>query len=270
MTIISRFAPSPTGFLHLGHAYSAWMGRRRADIWQLRLEDIDTIRCKAEFAQDIQDDLAWLGLTWDGDVRVQSTHFSEYAKLLENLQSRGLLYPCFCTRAEIASAQSAPHLMEGQYPGTCRHLSEPERTRRMASGQPYALRLDTERACRVTGSLRFFEETIGWITAQPQLLGDVVLARKDTPTSYHLCVVHDDLLQQITHIIRGEDLRDATHIQVLLQALLGYETPIYVHHKLLAGPDGKRLAKRDKALTLRALRAAGVKPSDILSQFEES
>jgi len=268
MTIISRFAPSPTGFLHLGHAYSAWMGRQRADIWRLRLEDIDTTRCKAEFAQGIQEDLAWLGLVWDGDIRVQSTHFSDYAGALEGLQARGLLYPCFCTRAEIARAQSAPHAAEGLYPGTCRHLSERERARRIASGQPYALRLNTERACHAAGPLRFFDETIGWVCAQPQRLGDVVLARKDTPTSYHLCVVHDDSLQQITHVIRGEDLREATHIQVLLQALLGYATPVYRHHNLLAGPDGKRLAKRDKALTLRALREAGRQPSDILNQFE--
>ncbi len=270
MTIISRFAPSPTGFLHLGHAYSAWLGRRRADTWRLRLEDIDTARCKAEFAEAIQEDLAWLGMAWDGDIRVQSAHFSEYEAVLENLRARGLLYPCFCTRSEIARAQSAPHAAEARYPGTCRHLTDPARARRIASGQPYALRLDTEHACHIAGPLRFFDEMIGWITAQPQRLGDIVLARKDTPTSYHLCVVHDDSLQRITHVIRGEDLRDVTHIQVLLQALLGYETPIYLHHKLLAGLDGKRLAKRDKALTLRELRAAGAKPSEILSQFEES
>jgi glutamyl-Q tRNA(Asp) synthetase len=268
MALITRFAPSPTGCLHLGHAYSAWMGRRRADSWRLRLEDIDTTRCKAEFAQSIQEDLAWLGLAWDGEVRVQSSHFSDYAKVLESLQARGLLYPCFCTRAEIARAQSAPHAAEGLYPGICRELSSRERTRRMTSGEPYALRLDTERAYRESGTLRFFDETVGWITAQPQRFGDVVLARKDIPTSYHLCVVHDDAFQQITHVIRGEDLLEATHIQVLLQALLGYESPIYIHHKLFRGTDGKRLAKRDKAMTLRALRDAGRQPADILKQFE--
>lgn len=270
MTIISRFAPSPTGFLHIGHAYSAWIGRQQADLWLLRLEDIDTTRCKAEFAEALQEDLSWLGLAWNGTIRKQSAHFSEYEAALGHLRERGLLYPCFCTRAEIASAQSAPHAAEAIYPGTCRQLSGQASAHRIASGQPYALRLNTERACREVGVLRFFEEESGWITAQPQRLGDIVLARKDIPTSYHLCAVHDDALQQITHVIRGEDLREATHIQVLLQALLGYETPVYLHHKLLLGPDGKRLAKRNEARTLRALRIAGITPAEILRGFEAS
>lgn len=268
MAAISRFAPSPTGLLHLGHAYSAWQGRKRADTWYLRLEDIDTTRCKAEFAQNIQEDLTWLGLAWDGDIRVQSAHLADYAATIERLEKRGLVYPCFCTRAEIIRAQSAPHVAERVYPGTCRHISPQERITRISSGQTYALRLDTERARLQVGMLRFFDEKIGWTIAQPQCLGDIVLARKDIPTSYHLCVVHDDSLQQITHVIRGEDLRESTHIQVLLQALLGYETPVYSHHKLLTGPDGNRLAKRDKAITLRALRDAGQRPSDIFDQFE--
>ena len=266
MSIVSRFAPSPTGYLHLGHAYSAWMAWRRADVFRLRLEDIDTTRCRPEYAAAILEDLRWLGLDWDGEVRVQSEHFLDYAAALERL--RGLLYPCFCTRAEIARAQSAPHGVEGVYPGTCRALAPEFRAARIAAGAPYALRLDVAAARRCVGALRFCEEATGWVEAEPERLGDVVLARKDTPTSYHLCVVHDDALQGITHVIRGEDLREATHIHVLLQALLGLPTPIYAHHKLLTDASGKRLAKRDKAATLREMRAAGTTPEAILHQFE--
>jgi len=268
MSIITRFAPSPTGYLHLGHAYSAWMAWRRADVFRLRLEDIDTTRCRTEYAAAILEDLRWLGLDWNGEVRVQSRHFAEYTVALGRLQERGLLYPCFCTRAEIALAQSAPHGVEGVYPGTCRTLSPEARAARIAAGAPYALRLDVAAARRCVGELRFFEEGAGWIEAQPERLGDVVLARKDTPSSYHLCVVHDDALQEITRVIRGEDLREATHIHVLLQALLGLPTPVYAHHRLLTDATGRRLAKRDKAATLRDMRAAGTKPEAILQQFE--
>ncbi|MDD2705330.1 MAG: tRNA glutamyl-Q(34) synthetase GluQRS [Acidocella sp.] len=268
MSIITRFAPSPTGYLHLGHAYSAWMAWRRADVFRLRMEDIDTTRCRPDYAAAICEDLHWLGLDWDGDIRVQSQHFAEYAAALERLLGRGLLYPCFCTRAEIARAQSAPHGTEGIYPGTCRALTQADREARIAAGRPYALRLDVAAARAETGALRFFEEGAGWIGAAPERLGDVVLARKDTPTSYHLCVVHDDALQGITHVIRGEDLREATHIHVLLQALLGLPTPVYAHHRLLTDAAGKRLAKRDKAATLREMRAAGMSPAAILQTFE--
>jgi glutamyl-Q tRNA(Asp) synthetase len=231
------------------------------------MEDIDTSRCRAEYAAAIVEDLHWLGITWEGEVRVQSQHFPDYAAALARLQARGLLYPCFCSRAEIAAAQSAPHGVEAPYPGTCRHLSPALAAERIAAGAPYALRLDAAKAIAETGPLRFHEDGIGWVQAQPARLGDVVLARKDTPASYHLCVVHDDALQGITLVVRGEDLREATHIQVLLQALLGYPTPAYLHHRLLLGPGGKRLAKRDKSQTLRELRAAGTKPADILRQF---
>jgi glutamyl-Q tRNA(Asp) synthetase len=268
MSIVSRFAPSPTGYLHLGHAYSAWASWRRADIFLLRLEDIDTTRCRPEFAAAIQEDLHWLGLDWDGEVRVQSAHFPEYAAALARLQERNLLYPCFCSRADIARAIAAPHAAEQNYPGTCRHLSEAERQDKIAAGAPYALRLDNEAARAQAGAVRFFEEDAGWIGAKPERLGDVVLARRDTPASYHLCVVHDDAVQGITHIIRGEDLREATHIHVLLQKLLNLPTPIYAHHKLLLGPDGKRLAKRDRSKTLREMRVAGTKPETILNNFE--
>lgn len=268
MSIISRFAPSPTGYLHLGHAYSAWLAWRRADVFRLRLEDIDTTRCRPEYAAAICEDLHWLGLNWDGEIRVQSQHFSEYAAVLETLQERGLLYPCFCTRAEITRAQSAPHGAEGLYPGTCRALTEFGRAARIAAGMPYALRLNVAQARAEIGMLRFFEEHAGWVEAVPERLGDVVLARKDTPTSYHLCVVHDDALQNITHVIRGEDLREATHVHVLLQALLGLPTPVYAHHKLLTDASGKRLAKRDKAASLRDMRAAGISPEAIVQKFE--
>lgn len=268
MSLISRFAPSPTGFLHLGHAYSAWMARRRADIWRLRLEDIDRTRCKPEFYAAIEEDLRWLGLHWDGEVRVQSSHMPEYEAALGKLQQRGLLYPCFCTRADIARAATAPHGPEGIYPGTCRHISAREQVARITAGTQYALRLDVAQARAEAASLRFFDEQKGWTEAQPERLGDVVLARKDTPASYHLCVVHDDALQNITHVIRGEDLFEATHIHVLLQSLLGLPTPIYTHHKLLLGPDGKRFAKRDGSITLRALRAAGSNAATILKNFE--
>ncbi len=270
MPVISRFAPSPTGYLHLGHAYSAWMAWRRADIFRLRLEDIDRTRCRSEYYPAIEEDLHWLGLNWQGEVRVQSAHMADYAAALAKLQARGLLYPCFCTRADIARAATAPHGPEGIYPGTCRHLSSAEQDTRIASGTPYALRLNVAKARAEAGVLRFFEENTGWTEAQPERLGDVVLARKDTPASYHLCVVHDDALQDITHVIRGEDLREATHIHVLLQNLLGLPTPIYAHHKLLRGADGKRLAKRDNSATLRALRAAGADAAVILKSFGES
>ena len=267
MTIISRFAPSPTGDLHLGHAYSACLSRHLADRWYLRFEDIDTSRCRPEFITSIVEDLTWLGLEWDGEVRRQSAHFADYATALAKLQARELIYPCFCTRSEIQQAQSAPHASTALYPGTCRRLSLAERERRVEAGQPYALRLDTARAHKSAGDLKFFDDNSGWVTAEPHRLGDVVLARKDTPSSYHLCVVHDDALQGITHIIRGEDLREATHIHVLLQKLFGYDTPVYHHHRLLLGPDGRRLAKRDRAETLKSLRLNGDSPTDIIRQF---
>lgn len=267
MTVISRFAPSPTGDLHLGHAYSAWLGRQLSNTWRLRFEDIDTSRCRHEFQASIKEDLMWLGLQWDGEVRQQSAHFKEYEAAVENLKERGLIYPCFCTRSEIMQAQSAPHVSAAIYPGICRGLSHQERQNRIQRGYSYALRLDTSLACKGINNLKFFDKALGWVQAEPQRLGDVVLARKDTPSSYHLCVVHDDALQGISHVIRGEDLSEATHIHILLQKLFGYEPPIYLHHKLLHGPDGKRLAKRDKAETLKSWRLSGRDPAEILRQF---
>jgi glutamyl-Q tRNA(Asp) synthetase len=272
MVFTTRFAPSPTGFLHLGHAYSAFCAQSRAraagGVFLLRLEDIDTARCKPAFAAAIAEDLAWLGLHWDDEIRVQSAHFADYQAALEILAARGLLYPCFCSRAEILRAQTAPHGDEAVYPGICRDLPAAERAARLAQGAAYALRLNMRLALEGVADLRFFEERQGWIDAAPMRFGDVVLARKDTPSSYHLCVVHDDAAQNISHVIRGEDLLAATHIHVLLQRLLGFPTPVYTHHPLLADETGKRLAKRDKAATIRALRAAGISATAILKQFE--
>jgi glutamyl-Q tRNA(Asp) synthetase len=270
--IITRFAPSPTGYLHLGHAYSAldaWRAARAADgKFLLRIEDIDRTRCKPEFTDAIIEDLAWLGIDWDGAVRKQSEHFADYAAALDKLDAAGLIYPCFCTRAEIAAeiarAGGAPQGEEGPlYPGTCRNLSVGERKRRIAAGESFALRLDVARAFERTGRLSWEEEGHGVIAAQPEMLGDVVLARKDVPTSYHLAVTVDDALQGVTLVTRGADLSVATNVHRLLQALLDLPTPRYRHHKLLADPQGKRFAKRDKALTLRALRAAGRMPDDL-------
>ncbi len=275
--IVTRFAPSPTGYLHLGHAYSAlfaWRAARAAGgRFLLRIEDIDRMRCRPEFTAAIIEDLGWLGLDWDGAVRKQSEHFADYRAALEKLEARGLIYPCFCTRAdiaaEIARAGGAPQGEEGPlYPGTCRALSPAERERRVAAGESYALRLDVAKAVAQTGPLVWEEDARGPIAAQPELLGDVVLARKDVPTSYHLAVTVDDALQGVTLVTRGEDLRAATHIHRLLQALLGLPTPRYRFHRLLTDASGKRLAKRDKALTLRALRESGRSPEDVRAMAE--
>jgi glutamyl-Q tRNA(Asp) synthetase len=267
MSIITRFAPSPTGYLHAGHAYSALLAWRRARAaggrFLLRLEDIDPVRCRPEFATAVLEDLTWLGLDWDASVRVQSEHLADYAAVLDSLRARGLIYPCFCSRADIQRQviAAAPHGPDGGpvYSGTCRGLSEAERSAR--SCQPHALRLDMARA--LIPGLTFEEEGEGTIVADPARFGDVVLARKDTPTSYHLCVTHDDALQGVTLVTRGEDLKPATHLHRLLQALMGWPTPVYAHHRLLTDASGRRLAKRDRAVTLRALRAAGVPAGEV-------
>lgn len=267
MSVVTRFAPSPTGYLHLGSAFSALTAWRRAreagGVFLLRLEDIDTARCRPEFATAILEDLAWLGIDWDGEVRVQSQHLTEYRAALDALAARGLLYPCFCTRADIMQSASAPHTPDGAplYPGTCRRLSLDEREARIAAGERYALRLNLARA--VEASLVFEEEGEGVIPCQPEQFGDVVLARKDAPGSYHLCVTHDDALQGVTLVTRGGDLKSATHLHRLLQALMGWPTPTYAHHELLVNATGRRLAKRDRAETLRELRAQGHSAADV-------
>ncbi len=274
--IVTRFAPSPTGYLHLGHVHSALHGWTRAHQsggrFLLRIEDIDPTRCRPEYTQAILEDLRWLGLDWDGEVRVQSEHFPDYRAVLDTLSARGLLYPCFCTRAdiarEIAASAHAPHGPDGPlYPGTCRALSETQRAERIASGVPYALRLDMAAALRtVPGPICCVEEGQGELRCDPAQFGDVVLARKDTPASYHLCVTHDDALQGVTLVTRGEDLRPAMHLHRLLQELMGWPAPVYAHHALLVGADGKRLAKRDGAVCIRDLRAAGAKVEELRAQ----
>ncbi|MBP2226770.1 glutamyl-Q tRNA(Asp) synthetase [Azospirillum agricola] len=264
--LVTRFAPSPTGHLHLGHAHSALFGwreaRRGGGRFLLRIEDIDPNRCRPEFERDLIEDLSWLGLEWDGPVRRQSEHLDEYRAALARLTGMGVAYPCFCTRkdiaAEIARAGAAPHGPDGPlYPGTCRHLPESVRAERIAAGDAWAMRLDVGAALRLTGPLRWHDRAQGWQAATPELLGDVVLARKDTPTSYHLSVTLDDHLQGVTLVTRGEDLFVATHTHRLLQALFGFEPPDHHHHGLLRNAAGERLAKRDRAQSLRSLRAEG-------------
>jgi len=275
-TIVTRFAPSPTGLLHLGHVYAARFAERAAreagGRFLLRIEDIDQGRCRPEFEDAIYEDLAWLGLRWETPVRRQSACMADYEAALDNLNRQGVLYPCFCTRkdiaAEINSAGGAPHLnVEGPdgplYPGTCRNLSEAERKAKRDAGVPFALRLDMTQAIQSAGHLFWHDHDHGTINATPEIFGDVVVARKDTPTSYHLSVTVDDHIQGVTLVTRGEDLLPATHIHRLLQALLGLDVPTYHHHGLLSGPDGKRLAKRDKAQTIRDLRKTGHSPAEV-------
>jgi glutamyl-Q tRNA(Asp) synthetase len=261
----TRFAPSPTGYLHLGHAAAALFARDRGERFLLRIEDLDPVRCRPEYTEAIREDLAWLGLHWDGPVRHQSQHLAEYAAALGRLRGENLLYPCFCTRADIAAAGHAPQGPDGPiYPGTCRNRGRSEREDRIAAGNPHAWRLDMEAAIHRTGPLSFQEEGQGTLRCEPSAFGDVVLARKDVPASYHLCVTHDDALQGITLVTRAIDLLPATSIHRTLQALLGYPEPAYAHHPLLLDADGRRLAKRDGAPALRHLRAAGMPPEAVL------
>ena len=268
MSITTRFAPSPTGVLHLGHAYAAlfaWRRARRAGgRFLLRIEDIDPVRCRPDYAAAIIEDLTWIGLDWDGPVRVQSEHLPEYAAVLETLAARGLTYPCFCTRADIARAASAPHGPDGIiYPGTCRALSHP------GLGRPHAIRLNIGRALAETGPLTAQSEDGARRLCDPARFGDIVLARRDAPASYHLCAAHDDAAQGVTLVTRGIDLEPATDIHRLLQALLGWPEPRYHHHRLILDSTGRRLAKRDAAATLHAIRASGVSAAEIRAQCED-
>ncbi len=271
--IITRFAPSPTGYLHLGHAFSALNAWRRARTAEgrflLRLEDIDPDRCRPAYAQAIQEDLAWLGLDRDGPIRVQSDHLPDYRAVLDDLGNRGLVYPCFCTRADIAASSAAPHGPDGAklYPGTCRTRPASERASRIAAGERFALRLDM--AAAVHRGLSYEEEGEGRVTCHPERFGDVVLARKDTPASYHLCVTHDDALQGVTLVTRGIDLRPATDLHRLLQHLMGWPAPAYAHHRLITDGAGKRLAKRDNSITLRSLRAEGMAARAVIERLDQ-
>lgn len=276
---VTRFAPSPTGYLHRGHAFSALTAfgaaREAGGRFFLRIEDIDATRCRPEYEAAIHEDLAWLGLGWETPVRRQSDHLVDYRRALGALGERGLLYRCFRTRREIAEAiESAPHGPMEAFRGS--PPSAEEEAGRVAAGEPYAWRLSlagAERALGGFGGLTFIEEghgpdgEQGLVTARPALGGDVVLARKDVGVAYHLAVTVDDALQTVSHVIRGQDLFEATHVQRLLQALLGLPTPVYRHHRLLAGPDGQRFAKRDRAETLRALREGGMAACDLRAEL---
>jgi len=276
--IVTRFAPSPTGLLHLGHAFAAMTAHDAAASdggrFLVRLEDIDRTRCRPEFEAAIFEDLAWLGLQWEQPVQRQSERFDAYRAALDRLVERGLLYPCFCTRgditAEIARSAEAPHGPEGPlYPGTCRSLSERERLARIDSGVPYALRLDVAKAAATVGAPSFEEQgrgpkgEHGSIVADPLLFGDIVIARKDVPASYHLAVVVDDAHQGVTLVTRGNDLFAATSAQRLLQALLELPAPAYAHHRLILDAQGRKFSKRDRAVTLKSMRESGTTPAQI-------
>jgi glutamyl-Q tRNA(Asp) synthetase len=278
--IITRFAPSPTGLLHLGHAYSALFSEKQARIsggqFLLRIEDIDTIRTKPEFEDAIIEDLTWLGLKWDGKIRRQSDHFDEYEKIIKQLKERNLIYPCYCSRkeirAEIHNANLAPHdtfsgLQGPIYPGTCRSLTEKQSREKSDQGHSFALRLNSTLAMQIanksSGPLIWNDLEKGNVLASLDHLGDVVLARKETPASYHLAVTLDDHLQGITLVTRGLDLFPSTHVHRVLQALLKLNTPTYYHHHLLKGADGRRFAKRNNSVAIRSLRGEGKTPGEV-------
>ena len=279
-TRVTRFAPSPTGRLHVGSAYSALFADRAArnadGIFLLRIEDIDQNRCRPEFETGIFEDLAWLGLLWPTPVRRQSDHMADYTSALDQLKAMDLIYPCFCTRAdirrEIDSAAGAPHLArmgpDGPlYPGTCRAMHPSEAQDRIDAGDAHAFRLTMDRAIAVTGPLMWVDADQGEQFATPDIFGDVVLARKDAATSYHMAATLDDHLQGITMVTRGEDLAPAAHIHRLLQALLNLHTPAYQHHKLLTDDTGRRFSKRDQDLTIAALRESGKSPDDVFAMI---
>ena len=279
---VFRFAPSPNGYLHLGHAFSAMLNadlaRESGGRFLLRIEDIDPTRCRAEFEDAIDQDLTWLGLTWEKPMRRQSEHFAAYREALEKLTALGLIYPAFESRAEIARLIAEqekqapwPHDPDGAplYPGTARTLLSEERARLLQSGAAYALRLDMAAACSLAGELSWIEggeglggET-GTVAADPAAWGDIIVARKETPTSYHLAVVVDDALQGVTEVVRGQDLFWSTSVHRLLQQLLGLPQPAYRHHRLIRDAAGQKLSKSTKATGLRELRAAGATPAEI-------
>lgn len=281
MSLTTRFAPSPTGRLHKGHAFSAltaWTAAKTAGgRFILRIEDIDPTRCKPEFDLGIIEDLGWLGLDWEAPVRRQSEHLTDYATVIDVLDRRGLLYRCFRTRKDILdSIGDAPHgSAEAVRPGP--HPVD-EEAALLAGGKPFAWRLSLDRARETLGgrawdALAFIEEgegpdgERGLIRARPETAGDIVVARKDAGTAYHVAVTHDDALQGITHVIRGQDLFEATHIQVLIQALMGWPTPTYRHHRLITGPDGRRYAKRDGSVTLAHLRSQGLSSAALRAEL---
>jgi glutamyl-Q tRNA(Asp) synthetase len=282
MPPVFRFAPSPNGYLHLGHAYSALLNfdraRQAGGLLLLRIEDIDTVRCRPEFEAAIYEDLAWLGIAWENPVRRQSEHLAAYRDALERLSAQGLVYPSFESRAEIArlvmqreAGAPWPRDPDGAplYPGVAKLLAPDERARLLASGAPYALRLDMAAARARAGDLTWTEHgegpdgETGAVAARPQAWGDVILARKETPTSYHLSVVVDDAVQGVTDVVRGQDLFPSTGVHRLLQRLLGLPQPAYWHHRHVLDGEGRKLSKSTKATGLRELRAVGTTPADI-------
>ena len=269
---VTRFAPSPTGFMHIGHAFAAFFAAEKArssgGSFLLRIEDIDQSRCRANYLDGIYEDLEWLGLNWEYPVRLQSNNMDDYQKALDKLKRQGIIYPCFCTRkeikAEIKRAGGAPHGMEGTvYPGLCRALTPVLREKKLNSGLPYAFRLDVKKALKLVGELTWTDLIMGEQKVEPYELGDIVIARKDTPTSYHLAVTVDDAIQGVTLVTRGEDLSLSTSIHRLIQSLLDLQPPTYYHHQLLKGPNGTKLSKRDETMTIRSLRHSGKTPEDI-------
>ena len=278
LPIVTRFAPSPTGYLHLGHAYAAKVARdfaiENGGRFLLRFEDIDHTRVRSEYYDAIEEDLAWLGLRWDGIPLRQSQRGEAYAEALARLQELGAVYPCFCTRreieGEIARMASAPHGPEGtHYPGICRRLSAEERATKLAAGLQSSWRLDAAKVAEMTGSLSFTDLRHGSFPVETGILGDTILARKDIGTSYHLAVVVDDAFQEVSHVTRGEDLLASTHIHRALQALLGFPEPLYLHHRLITDERGVRLAKRADSLSVRTLRARGLDPAEVLRHLTD-
>jgi glutamyl-Q tRNA(Asp) synthetase len=282
MTVVTRFAPSPTGDLHLGHAYSAWFASEVAahagGRFLVRVEDIDTGRCRPAFIERNLEDLQWLGLTWEQPVVRQSERMDLYREALRRLADAGVVYPCFCTRKEIRmeieAAAGAPHTVapdgSAVYPGICRALDAAERDDRIAAGRPHALRLDAARARRLTGELSWTDRAHGRRTARLDRFGDVVIARKENATSYHLAVVVDDAAQGVTDVTRGEDLLEATHVHRTLYALLDLPPPVWHHHGLCRDDQGRRLAKRQGAATIRSLREHGHTPGQVLAMASAS
>lgn len=269
MSPATRFAPSPTGFLHLGHAFSALFAAREAERiggrFLLRIEDIDRGRARPEFEEAIWQDLAWLGLAWEEPVRRQSDHFDFYAELVHVLEEGGVAFPCFQTRKSIASLidsdLNAPHGPDGPvFFSPDKAIPPAEARRRIDAGEPYSIRLDAQKAARLVGDLSFTDLARGTIAVDPLIGGDIVLARKDAPVAYHLAVVADDALQGISLVTRGEDLLPACHVQRVLQVLLGLPEPQYHHHRLILDDQGRRFSKRDQAVTIKALRDSGVGP----------
>ncbi len=264
--VVSRFAPSPTGRLHVGHGWSALLAHdlawARGGRFELRIEDTDIARCRPEFTDGIYEDLAWLGMSWDG-LMIQSQRLEIYDAALERLKALGLAYPCFCSRAdiarEVAASLSAPHGADGPlYPGTCRGLSGDDRAARIARGAPHSWRLDMGAAMERTGTLTWHDETAGDVTVDPDALGDLILKGRDRPASYHLAVVVDDAAQGITDVVRGRDVFASTHAHRMLQALLGLPVSSWHHHALVVDGEGRRLAKRAAGLSLAELREGGV------------